>query len=550
MKPLDRRLLRYARTTRTYLAACVTLGLALAGLLIAQATLLADMITGAFLDGRTLSDLETPLILLGAVVIGRALVTWTQQVAAYRCSAAVKAQLRSRLLDHTVRLGPGWLSEERSGELATLATQGAEALDGYFSRYLPQLVLACLVPVAVMIWVLKADLVAGVTIALTLPLIPIFMVLVGRAAQRKMDRQWGTLSLLAGHFLDVVAGLPTLKVFGRAAAQTQTINTITGDYARATMSTLRVSFLSALVLELLSSLAVALVAVAVGLRLLAGEVGLSTALLVLILTPEAYWPLRQLGVHYHASVEGIIAAQRIFAVLETPGPQVGHRSDLPDVASSAVRVEEVTVTYPGCAEPALQGASLVLSPGEVVALVGPSGCGKSTMAALLVGFVRPYRGRVLVGKRDLAELNPDVWRRQVAYLPQKPRLFAGTIADNVRLGAPQSSDEAVRRALQAAGAGFVEGMPAGIDTPLGERGSGLSAGQRQRIALARTLLRDAPLMVLDEPTSGLDVDSEATVLDAMRQLVTGRTVLLITHRPALLAIADRVVRLDRVSVAA
>ncbi|HEV7827254.1 MAG TPA: ATP-binding cassette domain-containing protein, partial [Pseudonocardiaceae bacterium] len=253
---------------------------------------------------------------------------------------------------------------------------------------------------------------------------------------------------------------------------------------------------------------------------------------------------------YHASVEGITAAQRIFAVLETPGPQVGHRSDLPDVASSAVRVEEVTVTYPGRAEPALQGASLDLSPGEVVALVGPSGCGKSTLAALLVGFARPDRGRVLVGERDLAELDLDIWRRQVAYLPQKPRLFAGTIADNVRLGAPQSSDEAVRRALQAAGAGFVEGMPAGIDTPLGERGSGLSAGQRQRIALARTLLRDAPLMVLDEPTSGLDVDSEATVLDAMRQLVTGRTVLLITHRPALLAIADRVVRLDRVSVAA
>ncbi|HEV7451329.1 MAG TPA: thiol reductant ABC exporter subunit CydD [Pseudonocardiaceae bacterium] len=549
MKPLDRRLLRYARTTRTYLAACVTLGLAVAGLLIAQATLLADMITGAFLDSRTLSELGTPMILLGAVIIGRALVTWTQQVAAYRSSAAVKAQLRSRLLEHTVRLGPGWLSEERSGELATLATQGTEALDGYFSRYLPQLVLACLVPAAVLIWVLEADLVAGVTIALTLPLIPIFMVLVGRAAQRKMDRQWGTLSLLAGHFLDVVAGLPTLKVFGRAAAQTQTINTITGDYARTTMSTLRVSFLSALVLELLSSLAVALVAVGVGLRLLAGGLGLSTALLVLILTPEAYWPLRQLGVHYHASAEGIAAAQRIFAVLETPGQQVGHRIDPPDVASSAVRVEEVTVTYPGRAEPALQGASLDLSPGEVVALVGPSGCGKSTLAALLVGFVRPDRGRVLVGERDLAELDLDIWRRQVAYLAQKPRLFAGTIADNVRLGAHQASDDAVRRALQAAGASFVEGLPAGIDTPLGERGSGLSAGQRQRIALARTFLRDAPLVVLDEPTSGLDVENEATVLDAMRQLVTGRTVLLVTHRPALLAIADRVVRLDRVVVA-
>jgi thiol reductant ABC exporter CydD subunit len=490
------------------------------------------------------------MILLGAVVIGRALVAWMQEVAAFRSSAAVKAQLRSRLLEHTVRLGPGWLSEERSGELATLAIQGAEALDGYFSRYLPQLVLGCLVPTAVLSWVLRADLVAGVTIALTLPLIPIFMVLVGRAAQRKMDRQWGTLSLLAGHFLDVVAGLPTLKIFGRAAAQTQTITTITGDYARTTMSTLRVSFLSALVLELLSALAVALVAVAVGLRLLAGELGLSTALLVLILTPEAYWPLRQLGIHYHASVEGVAAAQRIFAVLETPVPPVGTRVDLPDLASSAVRVEDVTVKYPGRAEPALQGASLDLLPGEVVALVGPSGCGKSTLAALLVGFVRPDRGRVLIGERVLAKLDLDIWRRQVAYLPQHPRLFAGTIADNVRLGAHLASDDEVRRALHTAGAGFVERLPTGIDTPLGERGSGLSAGQRQRIALARTFLRDTPLVILDEPTSGLDVESEATVLDAMRQLVAGRTALLVTHRPALLTIADRVVRLDRVAVAA
>ena len=388
------------------------------------------------------------------------------------------------------------------------------------------------------------------TIALTLPLIPIFMVLVGRAAQRKMDRQWGTLSLLAGHFLDVVAGLPTLKIFGRAAAQTQTITTITGDYARTTMSTLRVSFLSALVLELLSALAVALVAVAVGLRLLAGELGLSTALLVLILTPEAYWPLRQLGIHYHASVEGVAAAQRIFAVLETPVPPVGTRVDLPDLASSAVRVEDVTVKYPGRAEPALQGASLDLLPGEVVALVGPSGCGKSTLAALLVGFVRPDRGRVLIGERVLAELDLDIWRRQVAYLPQHPRLFAGTIADNVRLGAHLASDDEVRRALHTAGAGFVERLPTGIDTPLGERGSGLSAGQRQCIALARTFLRDTPLVILDEPTSGLDVESEATVLDAMRQLVAGRTALLVMHRPALLTISDRVVRLDRVAVAA
>jgi thiol reductant ABC exporter CydD subunit len=550
VRPLDPRLLRYARSTRPYLVVCVLLGLATAALVIAQATLLATAISGAFLDGRDLADLRTPLLLLGAVVVARAAVSWGQEVAAQRASAAVKSELRSRLLGHAVRLGPGWLTGQRSGELATLATRGVDALDGYFARYLPQVVLALVVPVAVLLRVLGADLLAATTIALTLPLIPVFMVLVGQASQRKVKRQWRSLSLLAGHFLDVVAGLPTLKVFGRATAQADTIRNVTGDYAAATMGTLRVAFLSTLVLELLATLSVALVAVGIGLRLLAGELDLPTALLVLILAPEAYWPLRQLGTHYHASAEGLAAAERVFGVLETPAPPQGGRTDVPDPARFPLRLEAVTVTYPGRSRPAVADMWLTLEPGEVVGLVGPSGAGKSTLAAVVMGFVRPDRGRVLVGDVGLDELDPDAWRRHVAYLPQRPRLFAGTIADNVRLGQPAAPPADVARALRSAGAGFVDALPAGIETRLGERGAGLSAGERQRVALARAFLRDAAVVVLDEPTSGLDVESEAVVLDAVRRLIEGRTALLVAHRPALLGRVDRLVHVDASTVPA
>jgi thiol reductant ABC exporter CydD subunit len=457
----------------------------------------------------------------------------------------VKLQLRSRLTQHALRLGPGWLTGERSGELATLSTRGVDALDGYLARYLPQLVLAGLVPAVVVVWVWRLDLLSGLTLAMTLPLIPVFMALVGLAARRNMTRQWRALSRLSGHFLDAVAGLPTLKIFGRAAAQAESIRSVTGDYARATMRTLRVSFLSALVLELISALAVALVAVSVGLRLLGGELGLTTALTVLILAPEAYWPLRQLGVHYHESVEGLTAAQRVFEVLETPVPVPGGSSAVPDLAGAAVRVADLSVHFPGRDEPALAGASLAVEPGAVVALTGPSGCGKSTLVGALLGFVAPSGGRVVVGGVDLARLDLDAWRRQVAYLPQHPTLFAGTVADNVRLGVPAAGDDEVRRALHEACAGFVDDLPGGIDAQLGEHGVGLSAGQRQRIALARALLRDAPVLLLDEPTSALDADTEASVVQALRRHVAGRTVVVVSHRPAVLDLADRVVRLER-----
>ncbi|QKG23688.1 thiol reductant ABC exporter subunit CydD [Actinomadura verrucosospora] len=549
MKPLDPRLLRYARTTRVFLLSSVVLGTATAALIIAQATLLATMLTRAFLHGAALTELRTPLLLLLGVVLGRALVAWLQEVAAHRSSAAVKSQLRGRLLAHAMALGPRWLSGERSGELAALATRGIDALDGYFSRYLPQLVLAVIVPAAVGLRILLGDWPSAVTIAATLPLIPVFAILVGLTTRRKMDRQWRTLSVLAAHFLDVVAGLPTLKIFGRARAQADRIREVTDRHRRATMATLRVAFLSALVLELLSTLSVALVAVSIGLRLVDGGLGLETALLVLVLAPEAYLPLRQVGAQYHASVEGLTAASRIFEVLETPLPEAGTRTDVPDLSRATLRLEGVTVAY--SRGPALDDFSLTVHPGETVALVGPSGAGKSTVLSVLLGFVRPDAGRVLADWDDLGSFAPDAWRDRIAWVPQRPYLFAGTVADNIRLGRPDAPDAAVREAAEAANAlKFISALPSGFDTALGDRGAGLSAGQRQRIALARAFLRDAPLLLLDEPTSGLDAESEAAVIDAVARLKTGRTVVLVAHRPALATLADRVVTVEPAAVAA
>ncbi|UQI48902.1 thiol reductant ABC exporter subunit CydD [Streptomyces sp. HU2014] len=543
MKPVDPRLLRYASATRLFLVASVVLGLAGAGLVIAQAMLVAEVVTGAFQHGRGADDLAGQLALLAAVALGRAAVSWLTELTAHRASAAVKSQLRTRLLAHAGRLGPAWLDSRRTGELTTLATRGIDALDDYFARYLPQLGLAVVVPVAVLARIVTADWVSALVIVLTLPLIPLFMVLIGWATQSRVDRQWRLLSRLSGHFLDVVAGLPTLKVFGRAKAQAESIRAITADYRRATLRTLRLAFLSSFALELLATLSVALVAVGIGMRLVHGELDLYTGLMVLVLAPEAYLPLRQVGAQYHAAAEGLAAADEVFAVLETEPAPVGG-TPAPDARSAALAVEQLVVRHPGRAEPSLPETSFEVRPGETVALVGPSGAGKSTLLDVLLGFARPAAGRVLVGGTDLSSLSPESWRDQVAWVPQRPRLLAGTVAENVRLARPDATDDQVREALRAAGAlDFVSMLPQGTDTRLGEDGAGLSAGQRQRVALARAFLADRPVLLLDEPTANLDGETEAAVVDAVRRLAVGRTVLLVVHRPALLAVADRVVRL-------
>ncbi|MFJ6085501.1 thiol reductant ABC exporter subunit CydD [Streptomyces sp. NPDC092369] len=540
MKPIDPRLLRYARATRAFMMAVVGLGAVGAALVIAQAMLIAEIVVGAFQHGMPIAELRTPLLLLAAVAVGRALVSWLTELAAHRASAAVKSELRGRLLERSVALGPGWLSGQRTGSLVALATRGVDALDDYFSRYLPQLGLAVVVPVAVLARIVTEDWVSAAIIVGTLPLIPVFMILIGWATQSRMDRQWRLLTRLSGHFLDVVAGLPTLKVFGRAKAQADSIRRITGEYRQATMRTLRIAFISSFALELLATLSVALVAVTIGMRLVHGDMDFYVGLVVLVLAPEAYLPLRQVGAQYHAAAEGLAAAEEIFSVLETPVPASGTEA----VPTGAIAFQGVTVRYPGRAEDAVSDASFTVEPGETVALVGPSGAGKTTLLNVLLGFVPATEGRVEVGGTDLADLDPEQWRSRIAWVPQRPQLFAGTIAENVRLARPEADEAAVRRALADAGAlKFVDALPAGVDTVLGEDGAGLSAGQRQRLALARAFVADRPVLLLDEPTAALDGATEAEVVAAVRRLAVGRTVLLVVHRPALLGVADRVVRL-------
>ncbi|MEV0321061.1 thiol reductant ABC exporter subunit CydD [Streptomyces sp. NPDC050658] len=543
MKPVERRLLREVPALRRHMTCSAALALLAAGLVVAQAVLLAAVLADGFAGyGTALA----PLLALGGVMALRALLTWVRGVLAERVAAEAKRALRDRITGRLRTAGPLRLAAGRHGETATLLTRGLDALDPYVVGRLPTMAATAVVPLTIVGWLAWTDWTSALIIVVTLPLIPVFGALVGLHTARRTAGQWRLLARLGGHFLDVVAGLPTLKAFGRERHQARVVREMADAHRRATMRTLRVAFLSSLVLETVATLSVALVAVPLGLRLLAGEVELRTALTVLFLAPEAYLPLRALGGAFHDSAEGVTVAERVFAVLdEADEPHAGRSSahaPTPDARTAALRLHAVTVRYADRAEPALHQVSLAVRPGEHVALIGPSGAGKSTLLALLLGFVTPTTGRVTVGGTGLADLDADAWRDRVAWVPQRPHLFAASVADNIRLGRPAASDAEVRRAARAACADrFIEELPQGYGTPLGEQGAGLSAGQRQRIALARAFLKDAPVLLLDEPTAHLDPESESAVTRATLALMRDRTSVVVAHRPALLPHADRII---------
>ena len=516
-------------------------------LVVAQAFCLGDVVSQVFLGGATLDAMMPVIVTLAFIVLGRALLSSFGETLAQRAATRTSAQLREALLAHVVRLGPVWLSGERRGQVATLATRGVDSVEPYVARYIPQLVIAAVVPLTVGVAILTQDLLAAVIVAVTAPLIPVFMILIGRYTQSATAKQWSTLGVLSGHFLDVVAGLPTLKAFGRERVQATRMAQIDKQYRTATLGVLRIAFLSSLVLELVATLAVAVVAVSIGLRLVNGEMDLRTGLVVLILAPEVYLPIRAVGAQFHAAADGIDAAEQVFEMLAIEPAITGTRIDVP---VGEIVVDDVTVTYPGTDVVALAPISLTLVPGRVTAVVGPSGVGKSTLLAVLQGFLAPTSGTVRIDGVDLATLDPEAWRAHLAVVAQDPVLVGPTVADDIRLRYPEATDAEVDAALRGAGLD-PSTLPDGAATRVGDLASDVSAGQRRRVALARVLLLPSSLVLLDEPTAGLDDATEADVIAAVRLLAQrGAAVVVVAHRPSLVAGADEIVGLDAVAVVA
>lgn len=601
--PVHRELLSRARATRFHLAAGALVGTATAFLVVAQAWLLSHQVAAVFDTGRA-DRLGRTVGLLALVLLGRALLRGVNPWLGQRAAALVKGQLRHEVVE--ARLGRPLDPRTDTGGLVDLVTHGLDALDGYYAKYLPQLLLAVTVPLVVGVAILTTDLWSTLIVVLTVPLIPFFMALIGWATERRMARRWAVQARLAHHFADLVAGLPTLQVFGRARAQAIGLQRIEARNREETMGTLRISFLSSMTLELLSTLSVAIIAVSIGIRTVNGEMDLTTGLFLLVLAPEVYLPLRQVGVHYHDSAEGVAAADRAFAEIDAPrvgagaarsgagvaagdlaggptdvfagvpagdlagvaaGDPAGDPADVlvgvptgdaagdravggPAYAPDAplVRVRGLQVTYPGADAPALQDLDLELAPGEFVAVVGPSGGGKSTLLAVLMGFVGPTAGEVWLGGVPLERVDLAAWRRRVAWVGQTPGLPERTVGANVALGAPDAPQAAIRAALDRAGAGDLA-----LDHVVGDESEGLSDGERRRVGLARALLRlshgGGRLLILDEPTAGLDPDTERRVLTTLRETGVTTSALVVTHRPAVVAACDRVVTVGAVEVA-
>ena len=541
---MNRELLRQIRPARIFLVCTVALGILGAVATIAQMLFLSMVVDRVFLADESLEVVRTLLLLLLGAVVLRSGLLWLREIVAQRGAVRVKSELRERLFAHLMRLGPGYTGSERTGELAATAVEGVERLDAYVGRYLPQMALSIFVPLLIFAYLLSVDPIGAILLLATVPAIPVLMVLVGSHAEEHMQSQWSALSRMSAHFLDVLQGLPTLKIFGRGAAERERVAEVSDEFRERTLKVLRYAFLSGFVLEFIATLCIALVAVALGVRLLIGNIPFEAAFLVLLLAPEFFRPLRELGVHRHAGMEGKTSADRIFKILNTSAP-TSKASGAETRPSSLLSIEfrDVGYGYPDSEQPALSGVELTLPAGTCTALVGRSGAGKSTLVNLLVRFLDPDSGRISANGIPIDELSVEGWRENLALVPQRPYLFYGSVLENIRLARPDATREEIERAAESAGASeFIECLPRGYDTEVGERGVRLSGGEAQRVAIARAFLKDAPVLVMDESTSSLDPESERLIGDALVRLMRDRTVLVIAHR------LNTVYRADRIAV--
>ncbi|MGB0721918.1 MAG: thiol reductant ABC exporter subunit CydD, partial [Gammaproteobacteria bacterium] len=512
--------------------------------IVVQAWALANIVHGAVFEGLTLADLSAWLVLFPLLVMLRGVLAWWGGRFAFRGALKVKARVRGALHDKIERLGPVGVADERGGSLAGKLVEGVEALDGYFARYLPAAALAGIVPLMILLITVPLDWVSALVFVFTAPLIPVFMILIGNNAQRRSERQWRALARMGGHFFSVLQGLTTLRLFGAGAREGRRIAAISEDFRRRTMDVLRVAFLSSAVLEFFAAISIALVAVFIGFRLLDGEMVFLYGFFVLLLAPELYLPLRELGAQNHARMEAVAAAGELRTFLDRPEPRRagGKETVFP---SGALSLRGLRHEYePG--RRALDGLDLDIPEAARIAIVGPSGAGKSTLAQVILGFVTPQAGEILRGGVSMDAIDADLWQRKVAWVPQRPRLFAGTVAENLSLGLEGIGTDRLRDAARRAQVlDVIESLPRGFDSVIGEGGRALSGGEAQRLAIARVLLRDAPLVVLDEPTAHLDGAAQSAVRSAIDELGRDRTLVVIAHRLETVRTLDRIVVMDR-----
>ena len=549
-KALDRWLRGFASGVRPLINVAIAVGLLGGLLIIAQAWLLARIVDAVIIAGLGLEDVWPWLRGLLVVFLLRALVGAAGEGVAFEAGGRVVLLIRERLQAHIAALGPAWMRTQRTGDVVTTIVDSVETLHRYYAAYLPQMALSACIPLAILVFVVPADWISGLIMVLSAPLIPLFMILIGKGTEALNQSQWRKLARMSAHVFDAIEGLTTLKLFNASRAEAAVVAAIAEDYRESTMKVLRVAFLSSLALEFFATVSIAMVAVFVGFRLYNGQLHFMQGFFVLLLAPEFYRPLRAMGTQYHARMEAIGAAEAIVALLKTPLPPHGAPTSGAVLSALAARpVREVRFEHVGFAydaEPVLQDVSFTLQRGERVALVGASGAGKTTLTQLLLGFMAPDNGRILVDGTDLHDLASDDWLGRVAWLPQRPTLFHGSVLDNIRLGRPEASVAAVRRAVEQAGAtALIEGLPRGYDTMLGDRGQGLSGGEIQRVALARIFLAEVDVVVFDEANAGLDDDSAALITHSIERLATNAAVLVVAHRLETIRGADTILVLDK-----
>ncbi len=513
-------------------------------LMIAQCWLLAWLIDKAVLEGKSFTQLMPCLWLLPLVMLLRAGVDVLRQGFAFEASARIRQGLRNMLLERIAALGPTWSQSQRTGSIANSLSEGVEAIEAYFSGFLPQKIIIGIVPIAILVALFPFDWVSGLIMLITAPLVPLFMIVVGKGAEKVSLKQWHKLNLMSAHFFDVIAGLTTLRQTNAARRQANIIAAISDSYRQTTMKVLRLAFLSSLVLEFFATISTAMVAVYVGFRLFYGEMGFLPGLFALLLAPEFFRPLRDLGTHYHARMDAIGATEGFLAILNAEVPASSQGSLALPAKPREIKIEGVSYQYEEGG--GVTDITLTLRAGETLAIVGTSGAGKTTLSRLLLGFIQPTSGRILIDGCDLSSLNLPAWQQHIGWLPQRPTLFAGSIAENIRLSRPGISTEAIAAAAQLAQAdGFIQSLPAQYGYSLGDGGQGLSGGQIQRIAMARAILNAPSVVILDEPTVALDSDTAQRMIAALSDRLPDSARLIITHDTEIAAKADRVVVLER-----